>query len=363
MPPHNKWPHSTPTTHDELSPGLASSPSQVTFLGDVYLEHPAKLEVSGVVVFNHEYVVSTPADVAAPAKVNLLADAQHAHRAFPGGTVLHAGMSNNHTMDFGQSAFNRTVKELTREGVHCFGTAFDQSASLHLQSGIYWCVLGYTMAKPSTTMSAEALIPLLTSDLSRARQNGAQHVFVSIHFGNEHEPNATRAQRKVAHAAVDAGADLVVGHHTHCIQNAEVYRGKHIYYGLGNTWFPRHSTPAYFDDSGNSHRVFRARETRWNTQSLAVQYDLKSGDVTAWECSSQHARFRVIRITDISSINRVVAHRWPKLVGHMRRHWLFWKSNVCTDGLLVDVNAFLHKVREKGRYHKILPEAMAPKGL
>jgi len=271
-------------------------------------------------------------------------------------------MTNNHTMDFGRQPFDRTVDSLIAHGTHPFGTAFRQNDSLHTHAGVTWCVLGYSMAKPSDTMSPESLLPRLTADIATARQNGAERIFVSIHFGNEHDPRATFAQRVVARAAIDSGADLVVGHHTHCIQDAEVYRGRHIYYGLGNTWFPPHSTPAYYDAAGTSHRVFRARATRWNMMSLMVLFDVQSGSVEAWRCSSRNGVFRVIEKTDVGAINRSVSHRWPRLVGHMRRHWLFLKSNTFVDGKLIDGDAFLHKFREKARYHGVLPDSLGPRG-
>ena len=70
---------------------------------------------------------------------------------------------------------------------------------------------------------------------SGAARDDADVVVVALHKGIVHTP-ATLApyERAVAHAAVDAGADIVVGHHSHILRGLELHRGKPIYHGLGN---------------------------------------------------------------------------------------------------------------------------------
>ncbi len=65
----------------------------------------------------------------------------------------------------------------------------------------------------------------------------ADIVIVSMHSGNEYEPEPNEVQRAFARAAIDAGADIVIGHHPHVVQSAEVYQGKPIYYSVGNFVF------------------------------------------------------------------------------------------------------------------------------
>jgi len=65
----------------------------------------------------------------------------------------------------------------------------------------------------------------------------ADFVVVSIHAGTEYETKPDLAQIRFAHLAVDAGADLVLGHHPHVVQKIEKYKGKYIFYSLGNFVF------------------------------------------------------------------------------------------------------------------------------
>ncbi|KKW47589.1 MAG: hypothetical protein UY99_C0026G0019 [Parcubacteria group bacterium GW2011_GWA1_59_11] len=65
---------------------------------------------------------------------------------------------------------------------------------------------------------------------------------VNIHWGEEYQKKSNARQREIAHALADAGADLLVGHHPHVAQEIEVYRGKAIFYSLGNFIFDQYAS-------------------------------------------------------------------------------------------------------------------------
>jgi hypothetical protein len=72
------------------------------------------------------------------------------------------------------------------------------------------------------------------ADIAAARAN-CDVVIVSIHWGIHMLPAVlTTYERELAHAFIDAGAGAVLGHHQHIIKGVEVYRGRPIFYGLGN---------------------------------------------------------------------------------------------------------------------------------
>ena len=73
--------------------------------------------------------------------------------------------------------------------------------------------------------------------ISKIKRCRAQIIIVNFHWGIEKEytPNAT--QKKLAHLAIDEGADLVIGHHPHVLEGIEKYNGKYIAYSLGNFCF------------------------------------------------------------------------------------------------------------------------------
>lgn len=81
----------------------------------------------------------------------------------------------------------------------------------------------------------------LVEDVQSARRH-SDVVAVSLHWGVHHIPVVIADyQPVVAHAAIDAGADLILGHHPHVLKAIEVYRGKVIFYSLGNFAMDSHS--------------------------------------------------------------------------------------------------------------------------
>ncbi|SHN74852.1 CapA family protein [Cryptosporangium aurantiacum] len=84
------------------------------------------------------------------------------------------------------------------------------------------------------TFADPASLDAMTADVAAARAH-ADVVVVAFHKGVGHTPALIAMyERPVAHAAIDAGADVVIAHHAHILRGVEVYRGRPIYHGLGN---------------------------------------------------------------------------------------------------------------------------------
>ena len=85
--------------------------------------------------------------------------------------------------------------------------------------------------------------------ISEARNNGSDFIIVYMHYGNEYSRTPNDSQKNISHKANDAGADTVLGAHTHVTQGIEMYNGKPIFYNLGNFMFDQSNTAthrAYF---------------------------------------------------------------------------------------------------------------------
>jgi poly-gamma-glutamate synthesis protein (capsule biosynthesis protein) len=90
-----------------------------------------------------------------------------------------------------------------------------------------------TPARPITTPHEEDL-QALEQDIRKVKQH-ADIIVMSIHWGLHHLlKTICDYQPVVAHAAIDAGADLILGHHPHCLKAVEVYKGKVCFYSIGN---------------------------------------------------------------------------------------------------------------------------------
>jgi poly-gamma-glutamate capsule biosynthesis protein CapA/YwtB (metallophosphatase superfamily) len=202
-------------------------------------------------------------------------DAGAAVLAEAGFTVM--SFAGNHTMDRSAPAMLATVAAAEARGVRIVGAGENLAAARApavvtaggLRTGFlaYCSVLprGFeaTAARPGVaplrartfyeqvdwqagtsprivTLADDADLAALADDVRRLRER-ADVVIVSVHWGIHFEPGTIAGyQYQAAHAAIDAGADAVLGHHAHVIKGIEFYRGKPVCYSLGNvTLLPR----------------------------------------------------------------------------------------------------------------------------
>lgn len=146
-------------------------------------------------------------------------------------------IANNHAQDQGQRGRENTIKTLEENGLEWCGNAnAEDPRSVHYgaigRENYAFVCLHSAIRK----LDQEAAIELIRS----VRQN-VNYLIVSIHWGVEYQHKANyELQIKPARAFVDAGADLIIGHHPHVVQNFEIYNGKLILYSLGNFVFDQY---------------------------------------------------------------------------------------------------------------------------
>ncbi len=156
-------------------------------------------------------------------------------------------IANNHIWDYGAEAFKDTLTHLTKSGIAYTGgglTHKEAHTSLIKEvRGTKIAYLSYTKLLPSflNRKGDEHTVAFpdkeqLVLDIQEAKKQ-ADIVIVSFHFGDEYMTKHNKSQEDIAHYAVDSGADLVVGHHPHVVQDVEQYKGVYIAYSLGNFVF------------------------------------------------------------------------------------------------------------------------------
>jgi poly-gamma-glutamate synthesis protein (capsule biosynthesis protein) len=157
-------------------------------------------------------------------------------QVFTTSSVEAASVANNHSHDYGDQSYTDTINAMEAAGIPTFG--YDRIA--------YMDVKGVKVALIGTYELAEGLgiKDSMVENIQTARAEGAQLVMVYFHWGIERDTVPNSTQISLAHAAVDAGADLVVGSHPHVIQGWEKYNGKYIVYSLGNFCFGGNSNPS-----------------------------------------------------------------------------------------------------------------------
>jgi poly-gamma-glutamate synthesis protein (capsule biosynthesis protein) len=148
-------------------------------------------------------------------------------------------LANNHIFDYGKIAFEDTLKNLEKNNIKYFGNSYEPL--IIEKEGIKIGFLGFSdFLKHLEVKENKIGIAIINDKISEMIKKAKEKVdilIVSFHWGEEYKKIANERQRKLAKIAIDSGADLVIGHHPHVIQNIEKYKDKFIFYSLGNFIF------------------------------------------------------------------------------------------------------------------------------
>ena len=156
-------------------------------------------------------------------------------------------LANNHFYDYGDEGVRNTLERCVTIGLDVVGGGMDAkeaSAVLYKQIGgktiaiINCCEHEFSIAT-DTHGGANPLDPIRQYYSIKQAKEKADYVLVIVHGGHEHWQLPSPRMQETYRFFVDAGADAVVNHHQHCYSGYEIYRGKPIFYGLGNFCFDR----------------------------------------------------------------------------------------------------------------------------
>ena len=166
---------------------------------------------------------------------NLVADADHV-AVLNAGSIELVNTVNNHSMDFGRAGYQDSLATLEAAGVDSFGSIYagreDGFDLLGVRdvNGIRFGFIGFSYPQ-------EADQKRIADRIATLREQGCDVVVVSLHWGRETHPTPTTGQMNYAKRILDAGADMIWGHHPHVLQPIQFYGGKPILYSTGNFTF------------------------------------------------------------------------------------------------------------------------------
>jgi len=140
------------------------------------------------------------------------------------------GLANNHSLNFGKEGLAQSREYLSQNQIEYFGDPLNQDLSLIKEiKGYKIGFVGYH------EFSNPDLAPILAEIKNLSDKTDL--IIVNPHWGIEYKKVFSNSQQSKAHQFIDAGADIVIGHHPHVIQPIEIYNGKAIFYSLGNFIF------------------------------------------------------------------------------------------------------------------------------
>lgn len=168
--------------------------------------------------------------------------------------ITTVSLANNHIMDYGAVGLADTIAALEKAGIGHIGAGANLAEArkglIYDIRGIKVALLGYSLTLPQefwATAKAAGTAPLLEKfvkgDVAAARKQ-ADVVIVAVHWGEEGKRSLREYQPRLGRMMIDAGADLVVGHHPHVLQGVEQYKRGIIFYSLGNFLFASKSRVA-----------------------------------------------------------------------------------------------------------------------
>lgn len=158
-------------------------------------------------------------------------------------------LANNHTLDYGKEALSDTFVTLDEAGIRYGGAGESIERSQEIQifevNGKKFGFIAVSRVIPVGDWKAENSLPGLFSCYDETRlvelvAEAKEHCdFVAVypHWGVEYQAEPVEYQTKIAQKCMEAGADIIVGSHTHCLQGVEFLEGKPVFYSLGNFVF------------------------------------------------------------------------------------------------------------------------------
>ena len=161
----------------------------------------------------------------------------------------HLNLANNHSIDQGREGLMDTRRNIQRAGMVPIGAGatMDEAVQpvllaesprrVYLVPSLRLALENYAYLPDQPCVSQEPMDSLLERVRMLKRADSTAIVIVSLHWGGEHTLQPVPRQRVEAHQLIMAGADVIVCHHTHTLQTIEEFRGKKIYYSIGNFIF------------------------------------------------------------------------------------------------------------------------------
>ena len=147
-------------------------------------------------------------------------------------------LANNHVLDMGKEGLKETKDWLKKYQINFVGSPLTSSSdnpdSFFSRDNITF--LAFNQIFPFIAKEDE-IIKTIKKAKSLKPDN---FLIVSLHWGEEYKLTNSPAQQSLAHKIIEAGGDLIIGHHPHVVQNIEKYQGKLIFYSLGNFIFDQY---------------------------------------------------------------------------------------------------------------------------
>lgn len=163
--------------------------------------------------------------------------------------ITHLNLANNHSVDQGRAGLVDTRENVVSAGIIPIGAGrtMEEAArpvlltssprKVYVLASLQLALENFAYLSEKPSVSQEDFDTLVERVRHLRSSEPDSYIIVTLHWGGEHTLQPVTIQRVRAHQLIDAGADALIGHHTHTLQTIEEYKGKPIYYSIGNFIF------------------------------------------------------------------------------------------------------------------------------
>ena len=146
-------------------------------------------------------------------------------------------LATNHILEHGKEALEDTIHILEKNNINYVGVEkYDRRPKVIEVKSKKISFLAYCLIEESTAFNSVKKTAEILDDIRNYKNRGDINI-VSLHWGTEFMSYPSKQQIELAHKIIDAGADIILGHHPHVLQGIEFYKDKPIAYSLGNFVF------------------------------------------------------------------------------------------------------------------------------
>lgn len=162
--------------------------------------------------------------------------------------ITHLNLANNHSFDYGAEGIRQTVSNLNTHGIKPIGIRGKNPGSylptIIEKNEIHLAIFASCPLDQQDTLICTETASVLSDRIRAFKKIHPNYlVIICLHWGIELRSTPTSEQIEQAHLLIDAGADAIIGHHPHVVQTIENYKGKYIFYSIGNFIFDNNYPP------------------------------------------------------------------------------------------------------------------------
>ena len=183
-------------------------------------------------------------------------------------------LANNHTHNFAEKGLVSTKKYLSDAGVEFFGDPLNRAGytgRVFERNGFKIALIGY----PAFGTPEKVGIPVVEKAIRELKKQ-SDYVIVMPHWGPEYQSRGSASQVVAGHRFIDAGANAVIGGHPHVVQNVEEYKGRKIFYSLGNFIFDQYFSKETMEGMMVAIEFTRAADEKISTEFKTIPYKINT---------------------------------------------------------------------------------------